>query len=158
MKKVILIFSLLISVFIFSSCSNNNDWKTIEVFDFGTIKIPDEWYQSEYNGKVYFSDKTNDEVCLFQSNSFAGDSENETGDVESNIVYDEFQNIMCTKSNVLSNSAIYGECRVSADGNQENKHFVEFYYSDDSCILFISTDNSVTDDIIKKIAESYTAY
>lgn len=156
MKKVILIFSLLISVIIFSSCSNNKDWKTVEVFDSGTIEIPVEWYQSEYNGKIYFSDKTNDEVCLFQSSSFAGDSENETGDVESNIVYDEFQNIMSTKSNVLSNSAIYGECQVSGDGNLENSHFIEFY-SDDSYILFISADNSITDDIIKKIAESYTA-
>ena len=157
MKKVVLIFSLLISVVIFSSCSNNKDWKTVDVLDFGTIQIPAEWYQSEHNGKIYFSDKTNDEVCLFQSYSFAGDSENETGDVESNIVYDEFQNIMCTKSNVLSNSAICGECQVSGDGNLENSHFVEFYI-DDSYILLISADNSITDDIIKKIAESYTAY
>ena len=157
MKKVILIFSLLISVFIFSSCSNNNDRKTVEILDFGTIQIPAEWYQSEHNGKIYFSDKTNDEVCLFQSYSFAGDSENETGDVESNIVYDEFQNIMYTKTNVLSNSATYGECKVSADGKLKKSLFVELY-SDDSCILFVSVDNIVTDDIIKKIAESYTAY
>lgn len=157
MKKVILIFSLLISVIIFSSCSNNKDWKTVEVFDSGTIEIPVEWYQSEYDGKMYFSDKTDDEVCLFQSYSFAGDSENKTGDVESNIVYDEFQNIMCTKSNVLSNGATYGECKVSADGKLKNSLFVEFY-SDDLFIQFISEDNSITDEIIKKIAESYTAY
>lgn len=169
MKKAFFtIFLLFISGIVIIGFSTNyvryKDWKEVEIEDCGTIKIPKEWVMTEYDGRLYLSDKPLDEedctVYFVQSHSYptsasiaAGSDE---GAVDTNLFSREVQMLKSERSSVISNGAIYGEELYSVDGVEEKKLYLELsnlHYH--TRVYLITWDESIDEDMLIKIAKSF---
>lgn len=156
MKKRLLI--AIIIVILICSCSNKyKGWQTIDIEKCGTLKIPNEWSCIEENGLLYFLDE-NMELIAFQTESrtVAYVEEQQYGELESNKYFDEVQNLALLSSCMYGNGACQGKHLLKIDGEQHTRYYIKFGY--DRSILMIFWDESITEDLTIKIANSFGSY
>ena len=158
MKKIVFILFIILCI-ASSGCNITNDsLQEIQIKNYGTIKVPEDWTLTEHDWLLYLSNKSinsqDEKIYFIQSNSVSGIEEGDVGIVETNILCNKFQNILTTKYQVLSNSASYGECKTLVDDEEEHKFFFELS-ANDSHLQFVCWDENINIETIKKIANSY---
>lgn len=156
MKKII---PVLLVVIVLCSCSNPyqyNGWKTLDVEDVGTLKLPAEWTYYYEDGLLYIVDE-NESLIATQSKSYggwSGDAHN-SGIVESNSFFDEVQQICCLQATTVSTGTAYGTAKMIADGNESENYFL--IYFGEPTFQMVFWDETVSEDLIAKIAWSFNS-
>lgn len=156
MKKTITIKLLCAIIIVFTACSTSqyDGWKTINIDNCGALKIPEEWLFYEENGFIYFTDVDANPIMI-QTFSYSGIDENQHGKEESNKFFSKVINIKTLTSAVLSNGAIYGKALVEKDDCESEKYYLELGY--ERKILLIIWEETLNDELVKKIARSFVA-
>lgn len=160
MKKLILSIVIIAASILCCACGYDySNWSEVEIYNNGTIKIPDNWKQGVHNHLIYFYDD-NDKIYLFESKCFPPleeDINNGTlsidETIEANVFTEKFQALYLLNSNVLSNGAYYGKASTSVDGDIQTMNYLSFYSDDQECIFYVN--NNVDEKILYQIAESY---
>ena len=150
-KKFMCLICVLIaalSIFLIS-CNSTEGWKTIKIENYGSIKVPENWEFSVVDGYMYIS-----------SNE-SGESKNVLvqfrDDVNNNKEFDDIEDFEWIVDENFSNSTGITKYKVLyKDGSSAEKFALYFTSSDDyKSTEFICLDDSVSEDILKKIAKSY---
>lgn len=164
MKNKFFLSLLTLIIILFSGCRIDNvlyefgfadykNWKTIEISNLGTIKIPDNWIKKEYNDLFYFCDKNDDsKIYLFQSKSNVGvmsDENYEKGIIESNVISPEFQALSESSYETLYSDCIFSVTSVRTGDKENDMRCIKILYT----TLYVY-DNNVEDDTLYKIAYS----
>lgn len=131
-----------------------NNWKSIQFDDCGSLKIPQEWNVSENGGYIYVLNSELKPVMI-QSFSYSGFDDNQEGKSEDNDFY-TVQNLKTVSSQVLSNGAVFGEAILLKNGIQIERLFIEIGY--ERRILFIVWDDEINLDYLKRIANTFKSY
>ncbi len=133
---------------LFFNSYNYSDWHEIEIEDVGTIKIPNEWHTETSDNGIVIMDSSGNTYLLgfYVSKEFRYETD----------VYN-FKDII--SSEMLSNSARFGNCSVEINGECFEKLFLKVYGSGEhDSMQFFAVDESVDSDLIKQMAESYKMY
>lgn len=152
MKKI---FCVLLIILLVSECSNDYEtWKEVNITEFGSLKIPQEWVYNENGDIIYFSDKkTSDssEYNIYLIGIICNQDQIESlyKHIDENMKYEKL-----ISSETLSNSAIIGENEYLINGKASHKFFLDLYSSNKQ-LHVIAVDDSVDYEIIKKIGKSY---
>ena len=140
-------FVIITLVLLLYGCHNETEgWKTINIENCGTIKIPNDW-------DCFTDDKT---MYIMNGEDPVMISHRRTGNGESNAFFSDFQYIDMSTSAVLSNSAIYGKARFNYAGNK-----IELYYlnlgetADGDIIEFVVWDKQIDEEFLIKLAKTF---
>lgn len=160
MKKTMYLIGLLVTLMIvvglvlliLDSYIIPSDWKEIEIGGFGSVKVPESWEVSVVDGFIYISSDGSGESknILVQSQS--------CGYVNKHFA--EIEELLWVQDEWLSNGAgiIKYEVRYK-DGSSAEIFALEFtridtYYES---TVFLCLNDSITEGMLKKIANSYVA-
>ncbi|MCL2081842.1 MAG: hypothetical protein FWH04_01180 [Oscillospiraceae bacterium] len=174
MKKAIprLGISLGLMVFIFFSVlmlcrflpkvpEDYSNWKTVEIDNCGSLKIPNNWALYEKGDFLYVENKDKG-LVMAQSFSDAGISENMEGDEEFNEFLGRIKNIKALSATAFSNGATYGKTSLLKDNNEYEKYYLsvgyDLYAEEERNVLFIIWDETVDFKMIQKIARSFNTF
>lgn len=148
MKRIILLFLLCFLAFGVEGCASEpEDWQTVTL-DSGTIKFPDDWRVTIEDGLFYVYDEFDSPVMIEAT---------PVEDVKTNKYYESYALEEIITSAGLSNGAIYGSQKVTCDGKNSEKLFLDFGF-DETRNIFIVWDESFTKDMLKKIAKTYVQF
>ncbi|MBQ9847361.1 MAG: hypothetical protein IJO58_06095 [Clostridia bacterium] len=148
MKKLVSVI-LISCLLLLCSCNSTEGWKTIKIENYGSIKVPENWEFSVVDGYMYIS-----------SNE-SGESKNVLvqfrDDVNNNKEFDDIEDFQDIVGEFFSNSTGITKYKVLyKDGSSAEKFVLYFTSSDDyKSTEFICLDDSVSEDVLKKIAKSY---
>ena len=70
--------------------------------------------------------------------------------------YDSIEYVKSNWGEVISNGAFFGNYKLKIDGNISYNMFLEIGYY--KCVCLISCNDIITQDLLRKIAESFVAY
>lgn len=165
MKKVFTFILTIFILFTMSGCDliqKNNNWKEVTIDGIGTLTVPIEWNQGEFNNLIYFyigDDKENDDnIVLFQiKRIFTNDNDIENGIRLENCIVGENAKIGNSGHNVTySNGVCITDTKLHIDGAEFDSFCVDFPINDNSdSIEFFSYNNKLDFEIIKKVAKSF---
>ncbi|MBQ9957583.1 MAG: hypothetical protein IJO89_00890 [Clostridia bacterium] len=148
MKKLVSVI-LISCLLLLCSCNSTEGWKTIKIENYGSIKVPENWEFSVVDCYMYIS-----------SNE-SGESKNVLvqfrDDVNNNKEFDDIEDFQDIVGEFFSNSTGITKYKVLyKDGSSAEKFVLYFTSSDDyKSTEFICLDDSVSEDVLKKIAKSY---
>ena len=163
MKKFICVLCIIL---ILCSCSNiTENWNKVSITQFGDIKFPKDWIVSEINNSLVFADK---DINENYSNVYAIGMVFNDNDRDSCVFEEDSIGTIYVSDNesskdvkLYSNSAIYSKCYCFV--NDDLKWLNTIHLSDikegkfiDYIIIFL--DESVEEDLIKTIAQTYSRY
>lgn len=158
MKKIVQLLIVILLIVLFASCSEEyaDDWKKIEIDDCGILAIPSDWIFFEEDGYYYITDQ-NDVPIMIQtySNVVDTDMDKINSVTESNKYYDDVKEIKSVRSEVLSNGVCYGVSLMRRDGKDSERYMLELY--NDKTVVFVVWSDTVTEELLVKIAKSFEA-
>lgn len=154
MKKrmfIIILASILCVLLLINSCAQNDDWKTIDIDEYGKVDIPKDWtYSIVDEFLVIYSDSNQNNIALVQYRS----GETVNGD------FDNVAELIFIQDENFSNSSAITKYEVHyKDGSVAERYMLYFtgpnnYQSTE----FICLDDSISEDTLKKIAKSFVMY
>lgn len=145
---MISIFIVLLLLFL-NSCGQTGNWKMIEIEGYGSIKVPESWKISIVDEFIYFSTEEN------------GDSKNilvqYRSDKNINKHFAEIEELMWLEDENFSNCTSVTKSEVHyRDGSSAEMFSLCFTGPNNyESTEFFCLDNSISEDILKKIANSY---
>ncbi len=147
MKKVCIL--LILTIFILCGCSSDTDnWKTVNIEKWGTVKIPNDWEYYVEDEIIYI---VKNEVPIMISYD-------RSGEIQSNSYFSDFKYIDFLDSAVLSNSAIYGKAKYYYSGKEIEKYYLHLSGdADDASVGFIVWNNNIDKELLIKIAQTFEA-
>lgn len=130
-------------------------WKTVNIENCGSIKIPNEWKSYEKNNFIYVINEA-DKPVMIQSYSEVKTkfpNENEAGIVETNDFY-TIQNIECYSHGVIGNGAEQGTLTQICDKTECERMYIALH--GDKHVQFVVYDETLDFFDVKKIVNSYS--
>lgn len=148
MKRILSLLLLCLVIFSLTACaSDTDDWQTV-ILNCGTMKVPEEWIVVREDEILYIYDEAWKPIMIALSPS------NDLG-TRSNKHYQDYIVVDWISSACYSNGAIYGACLISYNGETSEKLYLSLGYGEEQT-EFIIWDESITVDMQKKIAKTYT--
>ncbi len=149
-KNIRLISTIIILLSLYlTSCGTPNNWQTVEIKDFGNMKVPENWKLSTKNGFIYFSvqEGSENKNVFAQYSNAEGINPNFAKIEKFDWLQDEnFSN----STGVIKNKVFYEY------GTSVELYTVYFTGSNvEDVTEFLCLDDSVIEDTLKKIAKSY---
>lgn len=153
---IIIVFFVLIWTFILKRFApelfeNYSNWQTIQLDECGTFMVPNDWKKMEKEGFIAFKNTSNN-VLMVQVGKRIGYYFDDAI-YDTNKDYD-IKVLEPIYSEVFSNSAAYGTNKYEANGSVIRLFSVSFDNMN-SGASFVFIDQSVSEEIIRKIAISF---
>ena len=154
MKKIYIFSLIMVIILLFtSSCGIPENWNTVEIDGYGTIKVPEDWKVSIIDDYMYFSTEVNGEekYVLIQYDK----SELEI----SNKYFSEIKDMISVQGEVFSNSASIIKKKIVYNNGDNSINFLldfpipnpyNYRYT-----TFICVDDSISEETLRKIGNSY---
>ena len=158
MKKLtykIVAFTLLLSMLFVCGCADaTKSWAVVELENYGTLKLPENWTLKQSDGRYYIFDDTSSPVMI-QTLSKCGIKDYQSGRVETNDYY-TIRNLKCLSSEVLSNGAVYGTFKSIKNDVECEVPFLELGSGGDT-VTFVVDSTKINMEYLKQIAGTFVS-
>ena len=150
-KKYIYLFVVLVLLFL-NACSATDNGKTIEIKEYGSIKVPENWNFSIVDEFIYLSvdESGNSKNILVQYRT----DENINND------FATIEELTWLQDENFSNGACITKNKVTYQDGTSAEMFVLCFTGPNNYASteIICLDTSISEDVLRKIAKSYTMY
>ena len=120
------------------------DWQTVEIDDYGTIRLPKEWKISTVDGFMYITSDEREESGYILIQSY--------DNMEMNTYFAGIEDKEFMRDINFSNSAAVTKYKIYYKNGTVGEMFcLDFYDAPD----FYCVDNSISEKTLKKIAQSF---
>ena len=148
MKRILSLFLLCLVIFSLTACaSDTDDWQKV-ILNCGTMKVPEEWIVVREDEILYIYDEDWNPIMIEVYPTYGFGS-------KTNKHYKDYVFVDTVTSACYSNSAIFGSCLISYHGETSEKLYIYLNYGEEQT-EFIIWDESITVDMQKKIAKTYS--
>lgn len=139
---------MVIALLLLAACGQTEKGKRVDIAEYGSIAIPDDWSSSNVDGFICFEDRDSAKVLV----------QYRSGE-EINGYFANIKTITLLQDENFSNSAGITKYKVEyQDGSSEELFAVCFSGDNYKSTEFLCINTFVTEDILREIAKSYSIY
>jgi len=129
-------------------------WKDVYLENLGTFKISEEWFVSQERFVVCITDKPIEEEHIIYLVGAILNYDTEEKNISPNDFLENVEYIGLVNSQVFSNGGMYGQNEYKINDEIAIKYFISFS-TNEYGVLFIVWDDTIDEEMIRKIAISF---